>query len=54
MYTAAGTIDTNARIAEFAPLVRRMARHLHARLPVALEPQLATLQRHDGGTRAHG
>ena len=33
---------------------RAMFDHLHARLPVALEPQLATLQRHDGGTRAHG
>jgi RNA polymerase sigma factor FliA len=33
MYTAAGTIDTRARVAEFAPLVRRLAHHLAARLP---------------------
>jgi len=33
---------------------RAMFDHLYARLPVALEPQLATLQRHAGGGGAHG
>jgi hypothetical protein len=33
---------------------RAMFDHLHARLPVALEPQLAALQRHAGGADAHG
>ncbi|MEO8137385.1 MAG: RNA polymerase sigma factor FliA [Betaproteobacteria bacterium] len=37
MYTATGTIDTHSRIKEFAPLVRRMARHLHARLPPSVQ-----------------
>lgn len=37
MYTATGTLDVNARITEFAPLVRRMARHLHARLPASVQ-----------------
>jgi RNA polymerase sigma factor for flagellar operon FliA len=37
MYTAAGTLDTQARITEFAPLVRRMAHHLAARLPSSVQ-----------------
>jgi RNA polymerase sigma factor for flagellar operon FliA len=37
MYTATGTLDTHARITEFAPLVRRMARQLHARLPPSVQ-----------------
>jgi RNA polymerase sigma factor FliA len=37
MYTAAGTIDTSARISEYAPLVRRMAHHLAARLPASVQ-----------------
>jgi RNA polymerase sigma factor for flagellar operon FliA len=37
MYTAAGTLDTQARITEYAPLVRRMAHHLAARLPSSVQ-----------------
>jgi RNA polymerase sigma factor for flagellar operon FliA len=37
MYTASGTIDAKARITEFAPLVRRMAHHLAARLPSSVQ-----------------
>src|SRR5215217_201096 len=37
MYTAAGTVDTNARIKTYAPLVRRMAHHLAARLPSSVQ-----------------
>jgi RNA polymerase sigma factor for flagellar operon FliA len=37
MYTAAGTLDTQARITQFAPLVRRMAHHLAARLPSSVQ-----------------
>jgi len=37
MYTAAGTIDVEHRIAEFAPLVRRMAHHLAAKLPSSVQ-----------------
>jgi len=37
MYTATGTLDTNARIKTFAPLVRRMAHHLAARLPSSVQ-----------------
>jgi len=37
MYTATGTLDTNARITTFAPLVRRMAHHLAARLPSSVQ-----------------
>ena len=37
MYTAAGTIDTRGRVAEFAPLVRRLAHHLAARLPPSVQ-----------------
>jgi RNA polymerase sigma factor FliA len=37
MYTAAGTIDTRARVAEYVPLVRRLAHHLAARLPPSVQ-----------------
>src|SRR5947208_17050162 len=37
MYTAAGTIDTSTRVNEYAPLVRRMAHHLAARLPASVQ-----------------
>ena len=37
MYTAAGTINLEQRIAEHAPLVRRMAHHLAAKLPASVE-----------------
>jgi len=37
MYTAAGTLDLEQRIAEHAPLVRRMAHHLAAKLPASVE-----------------
>lgn len=37
MYTASGTLDTQQRIAEFAPLVRRMAHHLAAKLPPSVQ-----------------
>jgi RNA polymerase sigma factor for flagellar operon FliA len=37
MYTASGTLDVEARISEFAPLVRRMAHHLAAKLPASVE-----------------
>jgi RNA polymerase sigma factor for flagellar operon FliA len=37
MYTAAGTLDNEARIREYAPLVRRMAHHLAARLPSSVQ-----------------
>jgi len=37
MYTATGTLDTNARITTFAPLVRRMAHTLAARLPSSVQ-----------------
>ena len=37
MYTATGTLDTNARIKNYAPLVRRMAHHLAARLPSSVQ-----------------
>ncbi|MGA8034097.1 MAG: RNA polymerase sigma factor FliA [Casimicrobiaceae bacterium] len=37
MYTASGTIDTHARVTEFAPLVRRIAHHLSARLPSSVQ-----------------
>jgi RNA polymerase sigma factor for flagellar operon FliA len=37
MYTATGTLDTNARITTYAPLVRRMAHHLAARLPSSVQ-----------------
>ncbi|HEY1328116.1 MAG TPA: RNA polymerase sigma factor FliA [Casimicrobiaceae bacterium] len=37
MYTPAGTLDTQARVTQFAPLVRRMAHHLAARLPSSVQ-----------------
>ena len=37
MYTATGTLDSQQRITEFAPLVRRMAHHLAAKLPPSVE-----------------
>ena len=37
MYTATGTLDVEQRIAEYAPLVRRMAHHLAAKLPASVE-----------------
>ena len=37
MYTAAGTIDVTQRVNEFAPLVRRMAHHLAAKLPASVQ-----------------
>jgi len=37
MYTATGTIDVSARVAEYAPLVRRMAHHLAAKLPASVQ-----------------
>jgi len=37
MYTAAGTIDVEQRVTEFAPLVRRMAHYLAAKLPASVE-----------------
>ena len=37
METADSTAEAHARVAEFAPLVRRMARHLHARLPASVQ-----------------
>lgn len=37
MYTASGTLAIEHRIAEFAPLVRRMAHHLAAKLPASVE-----------------
>ena len=51
MYTATGTIDVEQRITEFAPLVRRMAHHLAAKLPV-----LGADRRHHPGRadRTHG
>ena len=43
-----------AWLATRAQAPRAMFDHLYARLPVALDPQLAALQRHAGGTDAHG
>ena len=37
MYTASGKLDTEARVTAFAPLVRRMAHHLAARLPSSVQ-----------------
>jgi RNA polymerase sigma factor for flagellar operon FliA len=37
MYTATGTMNVESRVAEFAPLVRRMAHHLAARLPSSVQ-----------------
>jgi RNA polymerase sigma factor FliA len=37
MYTAAGVIDKQQHLTTFAPLVKRIAQHLVARLPVSVE-----------------
>jgi RNA polymerase sigma factor FliA len=37
MYTASGTVDKQATVAQYAPLVRRLAHHLAARLPASVE-----------------
>ena len=37
MYTATGNLDVEQRINEFAPLVRRMAHHLAAKLPASVQ-----------------
>jgi RNA polymerase sigma factor for flagellar operon FliA len=37
MYTQSGTLDRNDAIKRYAPLVRRMAHHLLARLPASVE-----------------
>ena len=37
MYTSAGTVDKQQHIAEFAPLVKRIAHHMIAKLPVSVE-----------------
>ena len=37
MYTAAGTVDVEQRINDYAPLVRRMAHHLAAKLPSSVQ-----------------
>lgn len=38
MYTATGTLDREQYIKKFAPLVKRMAHHLLAKLPASVEP----------------
>src|SRR4051794_36015499 len=37
MFTGAATVDPRERVAEFAPLVRRMARQLYGRLPASVQ-----------------
>ena len=37
MYTAAGTLDREDTVRRFAPLVKRMAHHLAARLPASVQ-----------------
>lgn len=37
MYTAAGTLDKEDTVRRFAPLVKRMAHHLAARLPASVQ-----------------
>jgi RNA polymerase sigma factor FliA len=37
MYTATGTVDVEQRINDYAPLVRRMAHHLAAKLPSSVQ-----------------
>ena len=37
MYTAAGTIDKEQYVAEFAPLVKRIAHHMMAKLPACVQ-----------------
>jgi RNA polymerase sigma factor FliA len=38
MYTAAGTLDREDYVVRYAPLVKRMAHHLLAKLPASVEP----------------
>lgn len=38
MYTASGTLDRENYVVQFAPLVKRMAHHLLAKLPASVEP----------------
>ena len=38
MYTATGTLDREDYLVRFAPLVKRMAHHLLAKLPASVEP----------------
>ena len=37
MYTAAGTIDKERHVADFAPLVKRIAHHMMAKLPACVQ-----------------
>lgn len=37
MYTAAGTIDKEQHVAQFTPLVRRIAHHMVAKLPASVQ-----------------
>lgn len=37
MYTSAGVIDKQQHLAEFAPLVKRIAHHMMSRLPGSVE-----------------
>jgi RNA polymerase sigma factor for flagellar operon FliA len=37
MYTAKGTIDTDAAVVQYAPLVKRIAYHLMAKLPASVQ-----------------
>ncbi len=37
MYNAAGVIDKKQSLAEFAPLVKRIANHMVAKLPPSVE-----------------
>ena len=37
MYTAAGSLDKEYVVEEYAPLVRRMAHHLAAKLPASVQ-----------------
>jgi len=37
MYTATGTLDKDRHVAEFAPLVKRIAHHMMAKLPASVQ-----------------
>src|SRR5690606_10857770 len=37
MYTASGTLDKDDTVNRFAPMVKRMAHHLAARLPASVQ-----------------
>jgi RNA polymerase sigma factor for flagellar operon FliA len=37
MYTASGTLDRNHQLQQFAPLVKRLAHHLAAKLPASVQ-----------------